>query len=513
MSENQSNNKQIVKNTLFLYARMILTLAVSLYTARVVLNVLGIEDYGIYNVVGGVVTMLSFMNSALSNATTRFLTFELGVGNNERLKRTFSSIIFIHLVLAIVMLLIIEAVGYWFVANKLTIPSDRLDAALFVFHFSVLACMVNIIELPFHAAIISHERMDAFAYISIFDVVMKLFIVFLLEEIKLDKLMTYSVLVFLVYGLTTFIYVFYCFRNFKECKSRPSLDKSIAKPIISFSGWDLYGNFSVVIRNQGLNILQNLFFGPIVNAATGISNQVMTAIMGFAENFLLASKPQIIKQYAEKNIESFISLINNISRYSTLLLFLISFPFFLEIDFILQLWLVEVPDFTAEFCRLSIINNWISILYRPVVTGIYATGNAKRISVINGSIYMFVLPLSYLFLKLGGSPVIPFILNILLLFIGHTFFSLKTMHIYVMQFSIFKFLKSSVLMTACIMLLSAIPTVFIYSVMDYSWNRVLFTFIISTISIMVFSYFLGVDKQDKQYIKLFLTRKFTKNNL
>ena len=510
MPDKLTSNKQIIRNTLFLYFRMILTLLVSFYTSRIVLSVLGIGDYGIYNIVGGVVSMLSFMNSALSNATTRFLTFELGKGDIERLKRTFSSCLLIHIVFALIMLFILETVGYWFVGNKLTIPADRLSAALFVFHFSIFACMVNIIQLPFHAAIISHERMDAFAYISIFDVVMKLLIVLVLRIIDVDKLMMYGILIFLVHSLTAFAYIFYGLKNFKECRAGLVLDRSIVNPILSFSGWDLYGNFSVVIRGQGLNILQNIFFGPVINAATGISNQVMTAIMGFAENFLLAVKPQMIKQYAEKNIERFNAFIYNMSRYGTLLLFLISFPFFLEMDFVLRLWLVEVPNYTAEFCRLSIVNNWISILYRPVLTGIYATGNAKRISVINGTIYLLVLPLSYIFLKLGGSPIIPFVLNIVLLFFGHTFFSLQTIHLYVKKFSVYHFLKQSALRTVGIMLLSAIFPVVLQIFMSESLVRVILLFVLSTLSITIFGYFLGIEKYDRQRIKKFVIAKILK---
>ena len=248
----------------------------------------------------------------------------------------------------------------------------------------------------------------------------------------------------------------------------------------------------------------------MINAATGISNQVMTAIMGFAENFLLAVKPQMVKQYAERNIERFNAFIYNMSRYGTLLLFLISFPFFFFFDFVLRLWLVEVPNYTAEFCRLSIVNNWISILYRPVLTGIYATGNAKRISVINGTIYLLVLPLSYIFLKLGGSPIIPFVLNIVLLFFGHTFFSLQTIHLYVKKFSVYHFLKQSALRTVGIMLLSAIFPVVLQIFMSESLVRVILLFVLSTLSITIFGYFLGIEKYDRQRIKKFVIAKILK---
>lgn len=489
---------------------MFLTLGVSLYTSRVILSVLGVSDYGIYNVVGGVVAMLAFMNNALSGATSRFLTYELGRKNQAKLNLTFSTALSIHILLAMLMLIILESAGLWFVANKLTIPEARMDAAIYVYHFSVLACMVQIIQLPFNAAIISHERMDAFAYISIFDVVMKLVIVYLLQIGDFDKLQLYSVLVFTVSTCTSLLYIVYARRKFEECRIKLSMKRDIAKPILSFSGWDLYGNLSVVVRGQGLNILQNMFFGPVVNAATGISNQVLTAIMGFAENFLVAVKPQIIKYYAAKEMDKFINLMINSSKYCTLLLFLISFPILIEAKFILSIWLVEVPDYAVIFCQLAIINNWISILFRPVVFGIHATGNAKRISLINGTIYIAVLPIAYVLLKLGGSPVVPFVLNIVLLLVGQLFFTLPTCKKYIPEFAISIFLVKSALVCITIGMLSCAIPIAIHYLMDEGWSRFFIgsisSVVISTLSIL----FIGVSKTDRDKLFVLLRSKILK---
>lgn len=486
---------------------MFLTLGVSLYTSRVILCVLGVSDYGIYNVVGGVVAMLAFMNNALSGATSRFLTYELGREDQLKLNQTFSTALSIHMLLALLMLIILETAGLWFVTNKLTIPDSRIDAAIFVYHFSVLACLVQIIQLPFNAAIISHERMDAFAYISIFDVVMKLVIVYLLQVGDFDKLQLYSVLVFTVSTFTSLLYIGYARRKFEECRIKFSIKRDIAKPILSFSGWDLYGNLSVVVRGQGLNILQNMFFGPVVNAATGISNQVLTAIMGFAENFLVAVKPQIIKYCAAKEMDKFINLMINSSKYCTLLLFLISFPILIEAKFILSVWLVEVPDYAVIFCQLAIINNWISILFRPIVFGIHATGNAKRISLINGTIYILVLPLSYILLKIGGTPIIPFVLNIILLLLGQLFFTLPTCKKYIPEFSICKFLLKSGLACLAIGMLSCIFPLVIHFSMSDGWNRFFVSSIVSVVVSTTLILFLGVDKTDRSKIFQFVRSK------
>lgn len=504
----ESNNKRIAKNTLLLYFRMFFTLAVGLYTSRVVLSVLGVSDYGIYNVVGGVVTLLAFLNSSLSGATSRFLAYEQGRGDQIQLNKTFTTALTIHVGLAVIMLVLLETVGLWLVSTQLTIPAERLETALVVYHFSVATCLIGIIQLPFTADLLSHEHMGPYAYISIFDVLLKLLCVILLQYINTDKLLLYGLLMMIVTLLTTIVFIIYTRAKFEEAILRFKVFRDIFKPILTFSGWDLYGNFSVVIRSQGLNILQNMFFGPIINAATGISNQVMTAIMGFAENFMVAVKPQIVKYYASKEIDSFCNLISNSSKYCSLLLFCISLPVIMETDFILGMWLKEVPDYAPIFCQLAIVNNWVSIMFRPIVFGIHATGNAKRISIINGTIYIIVLPISYVLLKMGGSPVVPFVLNIVLLFIGHCVFSLRTLKIYVPEFSIYRFFKVSSIKFLQICVLSSVIPILIHISMESGWQR----FIINTLACLIGSGFLiyaiGLDSVTRRKVKSYISSRY-----
>ena len=301
MSEIQSTNKRIAKNTLMLYVRMIISTLVILYTSRVVLNTLGVDDYGIYNVVGGIVAIFSFLNSSMSGATSRFLTYEMGC-NNGKLSKIFSSALYIHIGIAILILVAAETVGLWFMNNKLVIPDDRMFAAHVVYQCSVISMMVTVTQVPYNASIIAHEKMDVYAYIELLNVFLKLGIVFILMIGRFDKLILYAILVLVVSILIAAIYRIYCTKKFSECHLSGSPDMQIIKPMLSFSGWDLFGNMSVSVRQQGTSIILNMFYGPALNAAIGLANSVQNVILSFANNVIMAFRPQIIKQYAEQNI-------------------------------------------------------------------------------------------------------------------------------------------------------------------------------------------------------------------
>lgn len=493
----ENNNKRIVKNTMMLYLRMLFVIIIGLYTSRVVLQVLGVTDYGIYNVVGGIVSMFSFLNGALAGSTTRFLTFEIGKKDTTGLKEIFSSAFAIHFVLSIVILIFLETIGLWLVCEELTIPQERLHAAIVVFHLSVITCMVEITQVPYNAIIIAHERMNVFAYIGIFNAIAKLLIVYCLSIGSIDKLILYAILYLFVSLTSALIYRKYCYAHFSESHFCLHLvKKKRFFPMLSFATWDLYGNLSVTIRGQGLNVLQNIFFGPVVNAATAISNQVLAAIMGFADNFLTAVKPQIVKSYAEQDMTRFNNLIINSSKYSTLLLFLISFPILLEAGQILRLWLVNVPDYAVIFCQLTIVNNWISIMFRPVIYGVHATGSVKRISLINGTIYILVLPLSYVFLKMGGSPVVPFILNIVLLIIGHFIFSLSTISRQIPAFKKSDFLKKSSCLCFLVMVLSSIAPLISHFLLPTGYWQ-LISMMVSVISTLIVTYYIALNQEER----------------
>ncbi len=478
-----------MKNTMMLYLRMILVIVIGLFTGREVLRILGVVDYGIYNVVGGIVTLLAFMYGSLGASTARFLTYEIGRQNEAKLRDTFTAALTVHLGLAIILVIIFETVGLWFVLHKLTIPVDRMHAAIVVYHISVFTCFLQITQIPYNSVIIAHERMDVFAYIGMAEAVAKLLIVYVLIYSTADRLILYAVLYMLVSLATMSFYHWYCVSRFKECVLQFKIVKEVSIKMLSFASWDLYGNLSVSVRGQGINILQNMFFGPVVNAASAVSNQVMNGIMGFANNFLTAVNPQIVKLHAKGDMERFKNLICNSSKFCTLLLFLISFPVFLESQFILNLWLVDVPDYSSIFCQLTIVNNWVSIMFRPVIYGIYATGNVKRVSFINGTVYLLVLPLSYIFLKNGGTPAVPLVLNILLLIVGH-FFTLQTIHMYVPEFSQRYFLIKTLIPTLLIMAGASILPIIAFLQLNSGWGRfIVVTFLsISVTSLLTYKY-------------------------
>lgn len=400
MSTISSNNKRIAQNTLLLYFRMILTMAVSLYTSRVILNTLGVEDFGIFNVVGGVIAMLGFLNGSLSGASSRFITYELGKGNSGNMKKLFSTILCIHFILAIIILLIGESVGLWFVYNKLVIPTERMPAALWVYHSSILTAIISIISVPYNSLIIAHERMNAFAYISIVEVTLKLFIVWMLTLFPYDKLIVYAILYLSIQLLVRMIYNHYCTKHFTESRTMPSFHPKQMKEIFVYASWTMNGYLAIVGYTQGINILLNLFFGPIVNAARGIATQVEHATITFVQNFQMATKPQIIKSYASNNLEYMHSLIIASSKYGFYLMLLISFPILLCVDSILSLWLGTVPDYTANFVRITLLAGLLQPLRNAMINGIHATGDIRKFQIFEGTSLLMVLPISYVLLKI-----------------------------------------------------------------------------------------------------------------
>lgn len=399
------SNRRIAKNTLLLYFRMFITMGVSLYTSRIILSTLGIVDYGIFNVVGGVVVMFSFLNNSMSSATQRFLSFELGKNNQIEFKRVFSMSITIHVVIAIIIFIIAEIIGLWFINFKLNIPSDRLSAANWVYQFAILSFMTTVINVPYNAAIIAHEKLNVYAWISIFEVGLKLIIVFLIVWInKIDKLILYSLLIFCVSLLIFLFYRGYAKRNISECKYNNVKDYGLFKKLISYAGWNLWGTFSGVAANEGLNILLNIFFGPVLNAAKGIANQVNGAVNGFVSNFQMAVNPQIVKSYASENRKYMFSLIFQSSKFSFFLLFFLSLPVLFAINPLLSLWLKIVPNYTCVFCQLILITALIDCISGPLMSAAQASGNIKWYQVIVGGTRLLILPFSYFLLKNGYEP-------------------------------------------------------------------------------------------------------------
>lgn len=400
-----SNNKTIAKNTVFLYFRMLFTMLVSLYTSRVVLQVLGVDDYGIYQTVGGLVAMLSFLNGALSTGSSRFLTFELGRNDSDKLRKTFSTTLLMHMILALFLALIAETVGLWFIYNKLVIAPERMSAAIFAYHLSILTALVTITQVPYTASIISHERMGIYAYMSIVEVSLKLGIVYLLIVTSWDKLQMYAMLLCLVQTAIALFYRYYCVRNFSETHFRWQIDRSIAKKVLSYSGWNLWANTSMALNQQGTIVLINMFFSPAVVAARAVANQVNMAANQFVQNFRTAANPQIVKRYASGDLEGSKKLLLESTKYSYYLMLLLSLPICLAAQPLLELWLHEVPEYTAIFLQLAIVTSLFQVFDTSFYTALYAKGQIRENALISPTLGFLAFPVVYLMFRYGCSPI------------------------------------------------------------------------------------------------------------
>jgi O-antigen/teichoic acid export membrane protein len=401
----QTNNKTIAKNTIFLYFRMMVTMLITLYTSRVVLQVLGIDDFGLYAVVGSVISMLSFVNGALSAGSSRFLTFELGTGNSEKLSRTFSTLLGMHIIIAVIIVVLAETVGLWFVYNKLAIPADRMNAALWVYHISILTAVITMTQVPYNASIISREKMNVFAYVSIVDVSLKLGIVYLLKIGNFDKLVLYAVLLCIVTMGIALFYRFYCTLKFKETHYKFILDKDILKSVGGYSGWSLFGQLSVTLNSQGMIIIANMFFGPAVVAARVISVQVNMAKAQFIQNFRTAVNPQIIKKYAAEDYEGSKSLLLNSTKFSFYLTLLLGLPIILLAEPLLQLWLGQVPEYAVIFLQLIIINGLFGVFDSSFLVALQAKGRLRENALSSPIVGIVKFSIVYFLFKAGFSPV------------------------------------------------------------------------------------------------------------
>ncbi len=404
MPDNSADSKRIAKNTIILYFRMLFLMLVSLYTSRVILDALGVEDYGIYNVVGGFVSMFALISAALTSACSRFLNFELGKGNVQRQNVVFSTAVTIQWGLAILVAILSEAIGVWYVNNVMVLPSERLSAANWCFQFSVFNFCMNLITVPYNASIIAHEKMKAFAYIGLFQGLAQLGISFLVYWEPFDRLVFYALLLMLLQFFIRLMYQIYCRRHFQECRYRFVLDTPLMKHMFSYSLWHLIGNGASVLKNHGVNLVLNLFFGPAVNAARGVANQVGHAISQFVGNFMMAMNPQITQSYARGDYSYMHKLINKGARFSFYLLLFLSLPVIINADFIMHLWLKQVPQHAVAFSQLTLAGMMITALSKPLMTAQNATGNVRNYQIVVGGIELLNLPLSYLALFIGMPP-------------------------------------------------------------------------------------------------------------
>lgn len=498
MTTTAENSKRIAKNTLLLYFRMLLMMIVSLYTSRIVLKALGVEDFGIYNVVGGAVAMFNVLSGSLSSAISRFITFELGKNDEEKLKKVFSSSVTIQFVLAVFIVIIAELVGVWFINEKMNIAIERLSAANWVFHFSILTFIVNLISVPYNAAIIAHERMSAFAYISILEVLGKLSIAYFIIISPIDRLVFYSLLMWLVAVIIRFVYAFYCKRNFEECDYHFIWDKQLIKQMFSFAGWNFIGSSSAILRDQGGNIILNLFFGTTINAARGIAYQVYSAIYSFITNFMTAINPQITKSYATADYTYMMKLIYKGSRFASYLLFMLSLPVLINADYLLHLWLGIVPQYTVLFVRLILIFALSESISGPLITAQLATGNIRNYQLLVGGLQMLNLPLSFVVLNCGGAPEFVFIIAIIIsqLCLACRLFMLRSM----INLSVRIFIKK---VYANILLVFFIASIFPVCLSLYLGENLLNFFVLISVSVISSSLtilYVGCSNTERLYL-------------
>lgn len=499
-TNNHSNNKRIAKNTAMLYFRMILIMGVSLYTTRIVLKELDVEDFGIYNVVGGVVTMLSFLSASMASATQRFLSFELGKRDILKLTRVFGMSVNIQILIALGVLIIAETFGLWFVNTQLTIPVNRLVAANWVYQFSILTFIVSVISVPYNAAILTFEKMNVFAYISILEVVLKLLAVFMLEWFGFDKLKLYSILIFVVSLIIRLIYGHYVKRNIKECKYSFFWDKKMFLTLINFAGWNLWGNIAFVTYNQGVNILLNIFFGPAVNAARAIAFQVNAALNSFVLNFQIAIKPQIVKSYAAEEYMYANTLIFSGAKLSYFLMFIICIPMLISAPQILNLWLGNVPEYAVIFCRLILVETIINSISGTLMSGAQATGNIKLYQGVVGGLLLLILPVSFVFLYYGFSPVITIYVSIGISIIAllARLFILSPL----LSFSKYSFFKKVLLPILTVTVLIGALSILLINFSEKSFINLIIVNLTLFISMVLLIFYIGLANNERDVIKM-----------
>ncbi len=487
----ESNNKRIARNTAFLYIRMLVSLFIGLYTSRIVLKALGVDDYGVYSLIAGVVSLLAYVNTLLSQGTSRFLTVELGKGVNGRLSLLFKSCLTLHILIALFTLIVGESIGLWFLNNYLNIAPERMFAANIVYQCALLCSVLTLIQAPFQASIISHEEMDIYAYMSIYDVAMKLLIALSLLYSHNDNLILYAILTFGVSLSNIVIYNVYCRRKFVECRFSIGLDKAITRSIFGFMSWNAVESFSWMLNAQGFNILLNQFFSTVVNAAIGLIRYISGNINMFIANFQTSSRPQIFKYYAQGEIEQMNKLISNISRFSSYIMIIMTVPVLIETAFIYKLWLGDVPEYTVPFLRLTIVEMLFFSMNTPLIDGIKAVGKLKDIGIVSAIVYILFIAIWYISLKLGVTPVQAFsiycIQTPVMLFINLYFLSKFTL------FQKQEFYKKVVLKSFVIFLISLPLPFVIHMLMAEGWIRFISVCVTSLLSASIFVLYIGLD--------------------
>lgn len=501
----KSSNKLIMKNAAVLYFRMLITVLVGLYTSRVILQALGVEDFGIYNVVGGFVSLFSIISASISASIVRYLTFSLGKGDALELRRVFSMSILVLCGISLIIVLATETIGLWYIYNKMVVPTSRMNAAFWVFQISIITFIVSLINVPYNSTIVAHERMPVYAYLSIVNAVLKLLICFAVSYSSFDRLIVYAFLLLIVTVLNQIFHVWFCKKNFEECRFRLSLEKKLFKEMFGFAGWKFIGTSASILRVQGTNLLLNWVGGPIVNCAYGIANTVSGVVSGFVGNFTQAFNPQITKRYAAEEYESLMQLLIYGAKYSYYLMFILVLPLSLNMEFVLKLWLGEVPDYTVNFCCLTCVFLLSETISYPIITAKNATGKIRDYQLIVGGIQLLTLPISYIGLKLG------FPLEYVVVSTVFTSIIALVARLYSLQgdfpsWSVTLFVKKVVLNVLIVSLVSTIPSIIVFLNIPNGWCNFILTSLISVGCTTLTIFYIGCSKSERKQIILFIKR-------
>lgn len=505
-----SNTQRIAKNTVILYFRMFVMMAIGLFTSRIVLQTLGVKDYGTYNVVGGVVSMFSIVSSSLSTSISRFITFELGRENKERLNKVFSTAINVQLLLSLIVVILMEMVGVWFLNTQMNIPEGRMEAANWVFQLSIVSFVLGLLMVPYNASIIAHEDMGVFAYMTLLDAVLKLLIVFVLYITPFDKLITYAILLFCVSLLMRGIYAIYCKRHYEECTYHFVHDKPLLKEMTSFAGWNFLGNGSWVLNNQGVNILINIFFGVTLNAARGIATQVDNMVQTFVRNFMTALNPQITKSYAAGNLEYMHKLIFAGAKYSAFMMLLFVIPICLETELILHLWLGDVvPDYAPIFVRLTLLSSMCVILGNTLITAVFATGKIRNYELVMGLMALSNFPMVWFAFKMGALPVAAYIIYFCIYFV--MIFVRLYMVKGLIHMSAWTYVREVFLKVVIVGILSLFLPLLVTYLEEDSFLRLVEVCSVSALGTIGSVLLFGMKRDEKELVLYFVKKKFIKS--
>lgn len=500
-----SNNQKIAKNTVYLTIRMIFVMFVSLYTSSAFLNVLGVEDYGIMNVVAGFVSMFTFIKASLSNATQRFYNYEMGLHGESAISEVYSVSIIIQFVIGLVVVLLLETVGLWYLYSKMVIPDQRLHIAFWLFQLSTLSSFITIVQIPYLAAVMAYEKMNFYAIISIIEALLKLGFAFLIPYVPIDKLLSFGCFTF---GSTVFVFLlnyFYCRKKFPFLRIIKVSNRNLYKKMLSFTGWNAFGSFSISIREQGLNMILNLFYGPVINSARAVSYQVTSALSGLVQTLSIAARPQITQSYAKGDLDRSMHLMFSISKLGYILMFLMTIPIVLEAPYILSLWLGSVvPEYSVSFIRIIIFTSLINTLTAQISTMVHASGNMRRYQIVTSLFCLLVLPLSYFYLKNFSDPTMVYVIMFGVISVNYiiSLYILST----ITKFSVMAYIKQVMLPLFVTSLIASVAPIIVHYQMNPGVYRLLIVTFVSVVSIILTFYCFSLSKEEKQSIKKIIKR-------